>query len=271
MIPQAGPPRGRGDGAEHRELQPNDRWAYETTAAKRHRCRSRGVPRVPFEVWRASVGRYETGLVGDQPADRESALDVGSEPPQPVVVGIAHRSVDGRTPASLQRVPNAIGVCCEPWSCTTPGSRRCQIALFSASSTNSVRRWLSIDQPTTRRLPRVQHHCQVQKSYPSHDIGDVLDPLRQLRIPSRLCRWGAPQPCEVAAGRETQHPTHSAHRPHGLIRLHEPESSRESRCSPVRPIRRSYRMSHSVRSCLFSSQPSQLQPIECAHPVIALS
>ena len=57
---------------------------------------------------------------------------------------------------ALRRPPSLVtaDVYCEPWSlwCTTPRGRRCHIAMFSASRTNSVRRWVAIDQPTTRRL-----------------------------------------------------------------------------------------------------------------------
>ena len=78
---------------------------------------------------------------------------------------------------------------------------------------------------------------------------------RQVRIPSRSCRRNSAHPCVVAAGGETstQHPTHGAHRPRGLIRLHEPESlpGIES-LSRANQAAARFRMSRSVRSCLFS-------------------
>ena len=82
---------------------------------------------------------------------------------------------------------------------------------------------------------------------------DLLDPLAQLRIPSRSCRRSSTHPCVVAAGGETQHPTHGAHRPGGLIRLHEPESLPGiASLSRANQAAARFRMSRSMRSCLFS-------------------
>ena len=102
---------------------------------------------------------------------------------------------------------------------------------------------------------------------------DLLDPLGQVRIPPRSCRRSSTHPCVVAAGGETQHPTHGAHRPGGLIRLHELESlSGIASLSRANQAAARFRMSRSVRSCLFSRRSRRSSSrLVGAHTVVALS
>ena len=63
--------------------------------------------------------------------------------------------MDAAIPDSRSLRPNARLVYCDPWSewwmRSVPG-RRWTIAASSADVTSSVRMWVAIDQPTTRRL-----------------------------------------------------------------------------------------------------------------------
>ena len=79
IIPQAGRPRAaetessRGAAAERRVGAPSHGGEAPW------RADSGGTPGYPLRFGGALQGRYEAGLVGDQPAERESALDDGSE------------------------------------------------------------------------------------------------------------------------------------------------------------------------------------------------
>ena len=81
--------------------------------------------------------------------------------------------IDGRTPASLQRLPKKRRV-------LAAGRRRAAVVPVnscSASRTTSVRRLVDIAQPTTAGLRvRVEHDGEVEESRPRRHVGDVGDP-----------------------------------------------------------------------------------------------
>jgi hypothetical protein len=73
---------------------------------------------------------------------------------QGVVVGVGTGPIEGTRPASLSLPPKLTDVYWRPLSewCTRPAAgRQLWIAMFRASGTSSVLRWLAIDQPTTLR------------------------------------------------------------------------------------------------------------------------
>jgi hypothetical protein len=72
---------------------------------------------------------------------------------QGIIVTVTDGS-HGRTFAFLHRFPKAIEVYWLPWSewWITASGRRRRSAIWRASTTSSLRRWLAMDQPTTRRL-----------------------------------------------------------------------------------------------------------------------
>lgn len=112
--------------------------------------------------------------------------------------------VDGRTPASRHRAPNAIDTCTASLGrCRAPRFRGCrwQIAMFIASRTQ-LGAHVGGHRPAHHSAsPRIQHHRQVQKPRPRPDIGDVGHPqLIGTEVPTERIRRHAAGPLVARGG-----------------------------------------------------------------------
>src|SRR6202030_3810021 len=103
----------------------------------------------------AEAGHLGLGLGCEPAAAEQLGLEGGEEAlGHGVVVGVTDDPIEGRTPASPHRLPNATEVYWLPWSLwwMTSLGRRWPTAISIASSTSSARRWFAIAQPTILRL-----------------------------------------------------------------------------------------------------------------------
>ena len=86
--------------------------------------------------------------------------------------------IDGTTPHRRQRSPKAKEVYWQPWPewWMIESGRRCCTVISRASSTSSVHRCPTIDQPTIRRLNTSRTIAQVQESRQGRHVSDVSHP-----------------------------------------------------------------------------------------------